>query len=234
VTVVVSTHLDDAAFSCYHALSPRTMVVTVLAGIPTGTEPGWFDLASGVTDSRARMRERHREDAEALALSASAVVHLDLLDSQYAELPGTAEIAARLAPLVQPAERVLAPAGIRNIDHAAVRDAVLAVRGDAILYADLPYALHPDYGGFELPPELSRPELSRHGEVVEHLLDESTIAEKLRAVARYRTQLDQLVSHFGDFLNPAGLGREVTWLPFGHGTGLDSAQRTVSTGGEAT
>ena len=206
----MSTHLDDAVFSCYHSLSPETTVVTVLAGIPTAAEPGWFDLASGVTDSQARMRERHREDAEALALSASAVVHLDLLDSQYAELPRTAEIATRLAPLVRPAERVLAPAGIRNVDHAAVRDAVLAVRSDAILYADLPYALHPAYGGFELPPELGT-----HGEIVEHLLDESTIAEKLEAAARYRTQLDQLVSHFGDFLNPAGLGREVTWLPLG-------------------
>jgi hypothetical protein len=210
VIVLVSTHLDDAVLSCYHALGPDTTVVTVLAGIPTTEEPGWFDLENGVTDSPARMRERHQEDVEAVALSGSAAVHLDLLDSQYAELPGTAEIADPLAPILEPAERVLAPAGIKNVDHKAVRDAVLSIRPNAVLYADLPYALHPDYGGFELPPELGR-----RAALVEHCLDEAAVAEKLEAVRRYRTQLEQLVSHFGDFLNPAGLGHEVIWFPLG-------------------
>ena len=210
--IVVSTHLDDAVLSCYHALSAQATVVTVLAGIPTAAEPGSWDLETGVTDSRARVRERLEEDLEALALSGSRVVHLDLLDSQYAELPETAAIATRLAPFVGPAERVLAPAGIRNLDHKAVRDAVLSLRDDAILYADLPYALHPDYGRFELPAELGP-----RGEMVEHVLDESTVAEKLDAVSRYRTQVDQLTSHFGDVLNRADLGREVTWLPLGAG-----------------
>ena len=35
--------------------------------------------------------------------------------------------------------------------------------------------------------------------------------EKLAAVRCYATQLDQLVASFGDFLGPAGLGREVLW-----------------------
>jgi LmbE family N-acetylglucosaminyl deacetylase len=212
--VVVSAHLDDAVLSCYHALGPGTIVVTVFAGIPTATEPGWWDRANGVIDSRARMRERQREDEEALALSGSAFVHLDLLDSQYATLPRTAEIAARLAPHVAPATRVLAPVGIRNVDHKAVRDAVLALRDDAILYADLPYALRPDFGGFEPPPEVGR-----HRTPVEHILSEGAVAEKLAAVSRYRTQLEQLAAPFGDFLNPAGLGREVTWPSLG-GEGL--------------
>jgi hypothetical protein len=202
---VVSTHLDDAVLSCYHALSPQATVVTVLAGIPTAAEPGRWDLENGVTDSRARMRERHQEDAEALSLSGSAAVRLDLLDSQYAELPGTAEIAAHLAPFVEPAACVLSPAGIRNVDHKAVRDAILSLRDDAILYADLPYALHPDYGGFELPDEV--PPRSR----MEHVLDERTVAEKLEAVRCYRTQLGQLLDSFGDFLTTDGLAREVLW-----------------------
>lgn len=206
-TVVVSTHLDDAVLSCYHALGPQTTVVTVLAGVPPPGAPGWWDRDNGVTDSPARVRERLEEDREALALSGSPVVHLDLLDSQYAELPPSSEIAARLAPILASAARVLAPAGIRNVDHKAVRDAVLLLRPDAVLYADLPYALHPDYGGFALPPEIA----GREAEQVEVRLTGAELAEKLAAVRCYRTQLDQLIGLFGEFLDEAGLGREVLW-----------------------
>ena len=157
-TVVVSTHLDDAVLSCYRELGPETIVVTVCAGIPPPGTPGSWDRRTGSTDSTARMRERRAEDIEALALSGSRAVHLDLLDSQYAELPPAAEIAAALAPILEASDRVLGPAGILNVDHKAVRDAVLLARPDAVLYADLPYALHPDHGGFALPEELVRPQ----------------------------------------------------------------------------
>jgi LmbE family N-acetylglucosaminyl deacetylase len=208
-TLVVSTHLDDAVLSCYHALEPETTVVTVLAGVPPPGEPGRWDRDNGVADSAARVRARLEEDREALALSGSRVVHLDLLDSQYADVPSPSEIAALLAPILTPAARVLAPAGIRNLDHKAVRDAVLLVRPDAILYADLPYALHPDYGGFALPEEIA----GREAEQVEVALSDAKLAQKLAAVRCYRTQIDQLVAHFGDFVDEAGLGREVHWGP---------------------
>ena len=78
-TVVVSTHLDDAVLSCYRELGPETIVVTVFAGIPPPGEPGSWDRRTGATDSTARMRERRTEDIEALALSGSRAVHLDLL-----------------------------------------------------------------------------------------------------------------------------------------------------------
>ena len=175
------------SFSCYHALGPEVVVVTVLAGIPPAGEPGSWDREQGVADSPARMRERRREDIEALALSGSRVVHLDLLDSQYADLPPAAEVAAILAQVLEPAARVLGPAGIRNLDHKVVRDAVLIARPDAMLYADLPYALHPDFGGFALPEEIA----DRDVEQVELRLAEDALAEKLAAVRCYRTQLDQ-------------------------------------------
>ena len=99
---------------------------------------------------------------------------------------------------------MLGPAGILNVDHKAVRDAVLLARPDAVLYADLPYALHPDHGGFALPEEIA----DRDAERIEVRLTEAELTEKLAAVRRYPTQLDQLVAAFGDFLGPAGLGRE--------------------------
>ena len=100
---------------------------------------------------------------------------------------------------------MLGPAGIRNLDHKAVRDAVLLVRPDALVYADLPYALR---GGFALPEEIA----GRYGEQVEVRLDDAELTEKLEASRCYPSQLDQLVASFGDFLDRAGLGREVLWL----------------------
>ena len=206
--VVVSPHLDDAVLSCYDELGPATAVVTVFAGIPpAGGEPGRWDREDGVTDSPARMRERREEDLEALARSGSRAVHLGLLDSQYADVPPASELAAILAPILEPAARVLGPAGIGNRDHKVVRDAVLLARPDAVLYADLPYALHHDHGGFALPDEIG----DRDAERMELELDEAVLAEKVAAVRCYRTQLDQLIAHYGDFLDAAGLGREVLW-----------------------
>ena len=101
---------------------------------------------------------------------------------------------------------MLGPAGILNVDHKAVRDAVLLARPDAVLYADLPYALHPDHGGFALPEEIA----DRDAERVEVRLTEAELTEKLAAVRCYPTQLDQLVAAFGDFLGPAGLGSSRT------------------------
>src|SRR3954462_6777516 len=139
--VVVSTHFDDAVFSCYSLLGPETTVVTALAGLPPAGTLGDWDAGGGATSSVERVRERRAEDEAALALSGSRAVHLDFLDKQYwdGEGPSVGELAYGLEPhLVGP---VYAPAGIGNDQHALVRDAVLAVRPDATLYVDLPYAL---------------------------------------------------------------------------------------------
>ena len=143
-------------------------------------------------------------------------MHLDFADSQYCGQPGvetpTVEgIAAALRDLVGAAEAVYAPAGIFNLDHELVRDAVLSVAPDATLYADIPYALHPDMGGFELPPELSRAGRKR-GEV---RLDAELVAEKIASARCYTTQLDQLIAFYGPYLDEAGLGREVYWKSAG-------------------
>lgn len=207
--MVVSTHLDDAVLSCYHALGPETAVVTVLAGAPRAGVLGSWDRDGGATDSVARVAERRAEDERALMQSGSRYVHLDFLDAQYGNQRDAAEIRTTLAPILESATHVLAPAGIGNLDHRLVRDAVLAVRNDAVLYADLPYALHADYGGFALPEEIA----DRDAERVELQLADAELAQKLAAVRCYRTQLDQLVAPFGDFLDAAGLGREVLWNP---------------------
>jgi LmbE family N-acetylglucosaminyl deacetylase len=223
--LVVSAHLDDAVLSCYGALGPESTVVTVLAGMPPSGTMGLWDARGGASDSRERVAERREEDRRALTLSGSELVHLDFPDSQYTgngglEPPTVASVAEGLRPLLADAEFVYAPSALsartlRRLrprapsDHRLVRDAVLAVRSDAVLYADLPYARHPTRGGFRLPRELSGVARRRH--VVR--LGVAAIAEKLRAVERYESQLAQLRAAFGEFIDEKNLGTEVYWAP---------------------
>jgi hypothetical protein len=139
-------------------------------------------------------------------------VHLDFPDSQYWGLagiarPSVAELAAALRPHLAGCDSVLVPAGIHNSDHKLVRDAALALRPDAALYADLPYALHPDLGGFALPPEVASGGRSRR----DLRLDPAATAAKVAACRCYGTQLEQLVDTFGPFLDGDALSLEVLW-----------------------
>jgi hypothetical protein len=212
ITVVLSTHFDDAVLSCYSAFGAATVVVTVLGGVPPRGVLGDWDAGGGATDSHERIRERREEDARALSLSGSQFVHLDFPEGQQWGQAGIAvptldELEAGLRPHLDTADSVFAPAGIWNDEHKLIRDAALRVRPDATLYADLPYALHPATGGFELPSEV--PGEGRQRREVQ--LAAETAAAKVEACLCYETQLRQLRDIFGSFLNPEMLGREVFW-----------------------
>lgn len=222
--MVISAHLDDAVLSCYAALSQSVTVVTVFAGFPPPGTLGFWDAGGGATDSRERIAERRSEDREALARCGAELVHLDFHDVQYVTMgavePTAAEaLQAALRELVSGATSVLAPSALsamrrpyrlrrrRYSDHRFVRDAVLAVRPEATLYADLPYALNPRTGGFTLPRDVDpRGYVERRTQ-----LDDALVADKVESVRCYTTQLDQLRETFGDFVNPSGLGLEVYW-----------------------
>jgi len=225
--VVVSAHLDDAVLSCYSVLSPDVLVVTVLAGFPPAGTLGPWDAAGGATDSAQRIEERRGEDRKALERSGATPVHLEFPDREYVGLgvcppPTPQALTASLRDYLTDAKVVFAPAAVSTnsanplrrlrrrgrSDHRLVRDAVLSVRPDATLYADLPYALSPDRG-FVLPKELDRAGRAER----QRELDPILVAEKLESVRCYATQLDQLVDLFGDFVNEASLKREVLWEP---------------------
>src|SRR5919109_876181 len=78
--VVLSPHLDDAVFSCWHIVGEeKARVVTVFAGIPpAGTPLPRWDEMTGATDPATRVRERIAEDEAALGDG----IRLELLDSQ--------------------------------------------------------------------------------------------------------------------------------------------------------
>jgi len=214
VTVVVSTHFDDAVLSCFEPLAGAT-VVTVLGGLPPEGVLGWWDEQADVTDSRAHVERRREEDRCALALAVATPVHLDFPDGQYwrpwglrglrrrawPRGPRLHELVAALSPYLTDAPSVFAPAGIDNPHHRLVRDAVLLLRPEATLYADMPYAYRHGYDF----PLASGPERVRR----EVTLDAETAARKLEAARCYATQLPGLLAKFGDFED--ALATEIRW-----------------------
>jgi hypothetical protein len=151
--LVVSPHFDDAVLSAYSELSPDTTVVTVFAGFPPPGFLGWWDAETGATDSHLRVTERRAEDSAAIEPTGAAIIHGDLPDGQYwrprglrglmrrsgAPIPCPADYEEALGDLLARAKTVIGPAGFGNPHHGLVRDAVLALRPDAVLYGDMPY-----------------------------------------------------------------------------------------------
>ena len=193
---VVSTHLDDAVFSCWSVVAgpAEVRVLTVFTGVPSGVQSPW----DGEVPSEVRGAERRAEDRAALALAAREPVHLGLYDEAFGM--GEQPIAETLAPLLAAADRVYAPLAFLNTDHMRVRDAVLSLRPDAVLYVDLPYAVSAD-------PPAEVP--GRRREDVELSPDE--LERKLEACRCYSGELPRLLPSHGDFLADPSMGRETFW-----------------------
>lgn len=230
---VLSPHLDDAVFSCWHILAgPEPVdVVTVFAGIPAqGTAVPRWDRITGSSDSVKRVRERLAEDREALALAGREGTYLDFVERQYgAEHPSVDELAGALAERLPASAEIVAPAGIGGHSaHALTRAAALKLAGEgrpACFYADLPYATE-----FGWPAWVtgSRPDPFRDvdaawtadvGPLLEAGYRPSAVTltdelqrGKLEAMSRYRSQLSALDGGPQQRLTHPDLARyEVVW-----------------------
>lgn len=146
--LILSPHLDDAVLSCWSMLSDSgpVAVVNVFAGIPDTPALSPWDRLSRAGEARERMRERLKEDAEALAKTGRTPMNLELIDDEYRNIlrrPSLAQIDAAVAGRVPRASRILAPLGVRHPDHKLVqRHAIqLSRKGFPVtLYADVPQA----------------------------------------------------------------------------------------------
>jgi LmbE family N-acetylglucosaminyl deacetylase len=145
--LVLSPHLDDAVFSCFHvvAVSGEVDVATLFAGVPdAGCEVPRWDRITGARDSAERVRQRIEEDRQALALVGRVGRYLEFVEHQYVGvLPRVEELEGALGE-ISPSTEVFAPAGIGGHSaHTLVRELGLrlAARGwVTAFYADLPYA----------------------------------------------------------------------------------------------
>jgi len=205
--IVISPHLDDAVLSCWHVLEAGgATVVTVFTGAPDAGTTGWWDRLTGSSDSPARVRERRREDERAMSLAGVGYAHLDLQDEQYRRNGASPPVTAALAEHLDGADEVYAPLGFFfSGDHELVREAVLALRANTRLYADLPHA-----GFWGLPSWVSGEEgeldidAAWRQRILEtgldpsaltasvHALDDDAYERKLAAVRCYETQFKAL------------------------------------------
>ena len=120
-TFVLSPHPDDAVLSCWWLLSARddVRVINVFTSADA-SRVAWWDRLTGAVDGAARMSERLIEDQQALARAGRSAVNLGLLDGQNRRRSQpAAQIADRVARIVGPDARLVAPAGLGEIaDHA--------------------------------------------------------------------------------------------------------------------
>jgi LmbE family N-acetylglucosaminyl deacetylase len=149
--LVVSPHLDDAAFSLGVTLARHVRaggevsVLTVMAGDPSAqVAAGAWDRAMGFRTAGEAARHRRSEDNAAWTRLGVTAVHLAIVDEQYSDGRdwswGAKEVLARAPGF----DEVLLPGHpLRHADHRKVTEAVLAVAPPGLrvrLYAEEPYA----------------------------------------------------------------------------------------------
>lgn len=180
--LVVSPHLDDAAFSCAHLLAGAddALVVTVFAGAPDRyPDPlGAWDLACGYRPGDDIVTDRRREDDEALAALGARGEQLDFVDRQYRvdKRCDVKTISRRIETSLDAFDPtvVLAPLAIQHPDHRAALRATLALRSRNhdrrvwAVYGEYPYVwrqqdrtvrrlAHLRTAGYRVTPVLSLP-----------------------------------------------------------------------------
>jgi hypothetical protein len=179
-------------------------VVTVFTGAP---EPGFvssWDADTGV-DSATRMQQRIAENRSALALAGRTPVDLGLLEVLYG---GDGVPVEALVPHLADADVVYAPAGVGitivNREHGLVRDAVLATRPDARLYADQPYSQF-------RPDTALDAELRGRRTALAVRLSPAQRRSKLAAIRCYEGELPKLEQAFTPFTTESRLEYELFW-----------------------
>jgi len=205
---IVSTHLDDAVFSCWTIIDGEgdVEVVTVFTAGPADRRIVPWDADTGV-DSATRMVQRAAENDAALALAGRRATNLGFLENMYDD--GSIDLAVLGDHLAQ-AELVYIPAGVGiehvNPEHCVARDACLSIRPDARLYADNPYChFRPD---IELPAGIGVG-LTR---TVVPLTSEQR-SRKAEALRCYAGELAKLEELYGPCTDPDRLQYEVFWAP---------------------
>jgi LmbE family N-acetylglucosaminyl deacetylase len=193
----VSTHLDDVALSCGHALAAQhdAIVLTFFADGPSDVTQGWNTRTTGAPDAAAAFRVRRGEDVAALESLGAHAVHLDAWEAEFVGTQDVDGLATRVADEVRnrAPHSLVTPLGLHHADHLALADACLRVAATSELpwyvYLDQPYA-H-TYPG-EVDDRLSA--VRDHVGLVPLAPVTGSPRRKRRAVRRYASQLAGLRS----------------------------------------
>lgn len=222
--VILSPHLDDAVFSCWHLINqPDTEVITIFAGVPANNTTTLWDRLCGEPNSATMMRARRKENESALSASNISYRNLDYLDAQYLHAKrNIAEIADVLLSEVGPESHFYAPLANgrfwRHPDHVAVRKVgqmLLQAGRKVSFYADIPY--------MQIPSRVTPERTDKILKATQQLLNNVTSLEfhelkqkdqdlKRAVMVQYQSQYSKtnLVS-FGTLKRHANLERELVF-----------------------
>lgn len=223
-TVILSPHLDDAVFSCWHLLTqPGAIVITIFAGTPVeGTTTLW-DKICGEPNSAAMMRKRIHENEDICKEIGVNCYNLSYKDKQYSpakrNVPGIVDAilahadndAAFFAPLA--GSKVW-----RHPDHVTARDvgiSLLNTGRKVSFYADIPY--------MQMPINLSESYKKRITQKASKLIGHSVLTEiselhaadqilKSIAMRQYKSQYKMTnFMAFGTLGRRANIQREIVY-----------------------
>jgi LmbE family N-acetylglucosaminyl deacetylase len=210
---LVSPHLDDVVYSCWHQLDEQAHVTTVFTGFPSDEKPSDWDISTGFMNSREAFEARKSENRAALQPTSATTTDLDLLDVMYRDSGADylAEATQAVLANVSLANKVYFPLGFSfnylHPDHVLLREVgkILLHQGvDVSFYADLPYCVAPDHSE-RWPGNLPQDRLSQilggniHIEPVR--LNPTQAAAKFAAVRKYASQFDRNDSLSGHVLS---------------------------------
>jgi LmbE family N-acetylglucosaminyl deacetylase len=153
--VILSPHLDDAAYACFSLLR-GAVVLNVFDGVPEPGRLSWWDERCGATDSAEWAQRRIDEDRAALRPYAREIRSAGVLEAAYRPRGGDDD--AETLPVVEAALRKhsellgesvvyapLAGGARRHPDHLVLREAARSLRREfgfpLTLYADDGYCL---------------------------------------------------------------------------------------------
>jgi LmbE family N-acetylglucosaminyl deacetylase len=214
--VVISPHLDDAAFSLGAAIAraarsgATVRVLTVFAGDPDSVgPPEWWDRMAGFETEGEAARTRRQEDVEACEILGAIPEWLPFRDASYESQADDETIRDSVVQALQRPDLVLLPGfPLRHVDHLRLTQLLLAqpIAAPQIgLYVEQPYA---KWAGMRRP--WHRPSIPRGIESLVAVPTEWTSLArerrdrraKYRAAVAYKSQL----ALFGRIQHPI-LGR---------------------------
>jgi LmbE family N-acetylglucosaminyl deacetylase len=238
--VILSPHLDDAAFACFSVLE-GAVVINIFNGVPDPGPLSWWDERCGAGDSPEWARRRIAEDEAALAPYVSEIRSLGVLEAAYRPRGGAD--GDEIRPVVEEQLREhgdllarslvyapLAGGAPQHSDHLDLREVTRALceeLGFALsLYADDGYCVTdgswPSFlveGGSDPPAWWQRltaemPEMGPLERARRVLLEPDRAAAKLAAMEAYETQwqtLNEVSDPPGVHRDPAIYSREFFW-----------------------
>lgn len=213
--IYISPHLDDSVLSAGGLIYDQTRsgehveIWTVVCGIPAETESSplaqVLHFQWGFSTPEETVRKRREEDDFAAGQVGAWVQHFkDFPDCIYrrggdgqplypvdvfaephpAELDLPGKMTGAIQNLLQPEDVVVCPLAIGgHVDHRIVRQAVEELSRPLLYYADVPYV-------FNHPEELAPATRSMQADL--YPVSEQGVAEWLKAVAFYKSQLSSL------------------------------------------